>query len=103
MTSTAVYSSASLEESANEFAGEFMLHVATAVGYGENRVARIAHVKVVLMTAMASPGGGSSPAWRALYKTIDELLATASDVRYTLSSRAYLRAFLDENQDLAGD
>jgi hypothetical protein len=89
-----------IEESAHEFAGEFMLHVATAVGYGENRVARIARVKVMLVAAIVS-GDGASSAWRSLYETIDQLVTKASDVRYTLASRAYLRSFLDENRDLA--
>jgi hypothetical protein len=102
MTTVAVHPSAAIEDSANEFAGEFMLHVATAVGFGENRVARIAHVKVMLMTAIAS-GNGASSAWRTLYTTIADLVATAGNARYTLASRDYLRAFLDENWDLAGD
>jgi hypothetical protein len=54
----------------------------------------------MLVAAIVS-GDGASTAWRSLYETIDQLVTKASDVRYTLASRAYLRSFLDENRDLA--
>jgi hypothetical protein len=92
-----------LEESALEFAGEFMLHVSTAVGFGELRVPTIARVKTQLWAAITGSDDAATSAWRSLYATIADLVATSNDLRYTFASREYLRAFLEENADLAGD
>jgi hypothetical protein len=93
---------AALDKSAHEFISTFMLHVAVAVGYGENRIVTIASVKRLLLAALSHDDGASSDAWRALYRTIAEIVVE-NDALSARSSRAFLQAFIQDNGDLADD
>jgi hypothetical protein len=92
--------SAALDESAHEFISTFMSHVATVVGYGENRLVTLACVKSLLLAALTSPDAALTEPWRAVYRAITEILA-ANGASSRFSARLYLEAFLDDNGDLA--
>ena len=93
---------AALDESAQTFIATFIPHVASVVGYGENRIVTISRVKTLLLDALSHADGASSDAWRALYQTIAEIVA-AKHAHSARGSRIYLKSFLRENGDLAHD
>lgn len=89
-----------LDESAQEFVSTFIRHVAMVAGYSENRIATIAHVKALLLSALANDEGACSSAWRAIYQTIAEIVAMKNSPPDARSAH-YLQAFIRENGDLA--
>ena len=91
-----------LDESAHEFISTFMSHVATATGYGTNRIATIAGIKTLLLAAIER-GDEATSAWHTLYRAITRLLTPSGATNETHSAYAYLQAFISENVDLADD
>jgi hypothetical protein len=90
-----------LDETEYGFISTFMTHVSTLTGYGKTRLTTIARIKTLLLAAMSGDQGSTSPAWRALYRAIDDLLEGAFYAHDTRTAYAYLRAFIQENGDLA--
>jgi hypothetical protein len=91
-----------LDENAHEFVSQFVSHVAAIIGYGSDRIVTIARVKALLLTALADDARASTDAWRALYRTITELVRPQArgGARY---AHAYLQSFIHDNGDLAHD
>jgi len=90
-----------LDESTHEFISTFMSHVAAVAGYGENRIAVIAYIKMLLLAAIATGDVDSSLQWSTLHRAIAELVACADYAPDARHAHAYLQAFLRENHDLS--
>ncbi len=101
MTTLQAFPPVVLDDNAHDFISTFMRHVATLTGYGTNRLATIAAIKTLLLAAMAHGDAAASTAWSALYRAIDELVDASTDAHDARIAHAYLRAFVQENGDLA--
>ncbi len=89
------------DDDTQRFVSTFMTYVATLAGYRANRIATIADVEALLLSAITSRDGASSPSWTALYRAVDHVLVRSSYARDTRVAYVYLTKFLDENRDLA--